>query len=84
MKKVYYVVTNGYDMVVSVDQEGECRYMTENEYFPVLSDDPSEKQRQALDFLRTIEDDSSWEDDCEYNQIFVDDVEVLAEIESEI
>ena len=84
MKKVYYVVTNGYDMVVSCDQEGACRYMTENEYFPVLPDDPSEKQRQALDFLRTIEDDSSWEDDCEYNQIFVDDVEVLAEIESEI
>lgn len=84
MKKLYYVRTNGYDMVVSVDNYGDCRYMTENQYFPSLSEEPEVMHEQILDFLQSIEDDSSWSDDCDYDQIFVDEVDILDEIESEI
>ena len=84
MKKIYYVRTNGYDMVVSVDNCGGCRYMTENQYFPLLSEEPEVMHEQILDFLQSIEDNSSWSDDCDYDQIFVDEVDILAEIESEI
>lgn len=84
MKKLFYVRTNGYDMVVSVDNQGDCRYMTENQYFPSLSEDPDVMHEQILDFLESIEDDSSWSDDCDYDQIFVNEVDILAEIESEI
>lgn len=84
MKKIYYVRTNGYDMVVSVDNCGDCRYMTENQYFPSLSEEPEVMHEQILDFLKSIEDDSSWSDDCDYDQVFVDEVDILAEIESEI
>lgn len=71
-------------MVVSVDNQGDCRYMTENQYFPLLSEEPEVMHEQILDFLQSIEDDSSWSDDCDYDQIFVDEVDILAEIESEI
>ena len=84
MKKIYYTRTTGYNMVVSVDDQGECRYMTENQYFPKLSDDPDVMHEQIMDFLKSIEDDSSWSDDCDYDQIFVDEVDILDEIESEI
>lgn len=82
-KKLYYVVTNGYDMVVSVDFENNCRYLTQTEEFPV---NPSEEE--AKEFLESIEDDSSWEDDCTHEQIFEDvekfDEEILANIEKEL
>lgn len=86
MKKLYFVETDGYDMVVSVDNENKCRYLTENKEFPyIVNDDFGSKEREALEFLNSVEDDSSWEDDCEYEQIFKEfPVEIIAEIEKEL
>lgn len=85
MKKLYFCETNGYNMVASVDSENECRYLTETNDFPVLSGmDTDQKGKVAHEFLATIEDDSSWDDDCTYDQIFADGVDILAKIEKEI
>lgn len=65
-------------MIVSVI-ENDARYLTETEDFPI---DPTPEQ--ALNFLKSVEDDSSWESDCKPEQIFVQGVEVIAECESEI
>ena len=86
MKKLYYVRTNGYDMLVSQDDDNDVRYLTENKYFLSNDDD-------ILAFLRSVEDDTSWE--LEEN---VEDLEewlnidghlgdasvILAEIEKEL
>ena len=34
MKKLYFVETNGYNMLVSVDEDNNCRYLTETDEFP--------------------------------------------------
>lgn len=85
-RKLYFVETNGYNMVVSVDKDKDCRYLTETEDFPdIMYDDPEEQERKALEFLNSVEDDSSWEDDCSYEQIFEEfPVEIIAEIEKEL
>lgn len=89
MKKLYYVRTNGYDMLVSQDDDNDVRYLTENKYFP--SNDSNDDD--ILAFLRSVEDDTSWE--LEEN---VEDLEewlnidghlgdasvILAEIEKEL
>lgn len=54
LKKLYYVRTNGYDMLVSLDNDSDVRFLCENKYFPTNDDD-------ILDFLHSVEDDSSWE-----------------------
>ena len=46
--------------------------------------DTEQKEQAAREFLESVKDDSSWEDDCTYSQIFADGVEVLAEIEKEL
>lgn len=83
MKKLYFVETNGYNMLVSVDEDNNCRYLTETDEFPyIINNDAKEKEQKALEFLNTVEDDSSWEDDCTYEQIFEEfPVEIIAEIE---
>lgn len=79
MKKIYYVRTNGYDMLVSVDGLKNCRYMTENECFP------SKEMNSIMDFLENdVEDDSSWDDDCSYEQLFNESNDIIAEIEKDI
>lgn len=85
-KKLYFVETNGYNMVVSVNKDKDCRYLTETEDFSdIMYDDPGEQERKALDFLNSVEDDSSWEDDCSYEQIFEEfPVEIIAEVEKEL
>lgn len=59
MKKLYYVVTNAYDMVISDD--GDIRR--------ALTDNPScavcDNRDRAEKFLAEIEDDSSW---AEYSE----------------
>lgn len=86
MKKLYFVRTNGYDMLVSHDDDNDVRFLTETSDFPK---DDSEIE----DFLKNVEDDSSWE--LEEN---VEDLEnwlnldghlgdasvILAEIEKEL
>lgn len=84
IKKICYCTTNGYDMIVSVDNDNNCRYLTETEEFPNIVD-IDEKEKVAKEFLETmVEDDSSWKDDCTYDQIFTDGVDIIAEIEKEI
>lgn len=86
MKKLFFVKTNGYNMIVSVDENNECRYLTETNDFPVLHADEDNKGA-ALEFLKIVDDDSSWEDDCTYSQIFEefsDTTEIIAELESEL
>ena len=81
MKKLYYVKTNGYDMVVSVDKEDNIRFLTETEDFPYH---PNEEE--ALPFLEEVDDDSGWDDSYKGtfdDFIAGDEVEVLAQIESE-
>ena len=85
MKKFYFCETNGYNLMVSADSENNCRYLTETNDFPYIADmDTEQKEQAAREFLESVEDDSSWEDDCTYGQIFTDGVEVLAEIEKEL
>ena len=86
MKKLYFVETNGYNMLVSVDEDNNCRYLTETDEFPyIVNNDAEEKERKALEFLESVEDDSSWEDDCSYEQIFEEfPVDIIAEIEKEL
>lgn len=85
MKKLYFCETNGYNMIVSVDEENNCRYLTETNDFPHIDGmDAKNKEKTAIEFLNTVEDDSSWEDNCEFNQIFIDGIEVLSEIERDI
>lgn len=83
MKKLYYVVTNSYDMVVSVDSENNCRYLTQTEDFPA-----NHGCEEAKEFLESIEDDNTWEDDCTYDEIFGDidkfNEEILAEVEKKL
>ena len=86
MKKLYFVETNGYNMLVSVDKDKNCRYLTETDEFPyIVNNDVKGKEQKALEFLESIEDDSSWDDDCSYEQIFEEfPVDVIAEIEKEL
>ena len=81
MKKIYYERTNDYDMVVSVDEDNDVRYITETNEFP-RSDENIEK------FVAGIEDDSSWEDDIDYSDIekMVEsgDAEIIFEMEKEL
>ncbi len=85
MKKLYFCETNGYNLIVSADSENNCRYLAETNGFPYIADmDTEQKEQAAREFLESVKDDSSWEDDCTYSQIFADGVEVLAEIEKEL
>lgn len=87
-KRLIYGETNAYDIIISVDEEGCCRYITEKEWFPNLADcdDDDEKAEKAEEFLRTIEDDSSWENDS--YELSADEVleyvDIIAEIEKEL
>ena len=63
-------------MVVSVSGD-DARFLTETEDFPV---DPT--PAEALEFLKAVEDDSSWEGDCTPEEIFVDGVDIIAETEA--
>ena len=86
-KRLIYGETNAYDIIISVDEEGCCRYITVKEWFPNLADcDDDEKAEKAEEFLRTIEDDSSWENDS--YELSADEVleyvDIIAEIEKEL
>ena len=86
-KRLIYGETNAYDIIVSVDEERCCRYVTVKEWFPNLADcDDDEKAEKAEEFLRTIEDDSSWENDS--YELSADEVleyvDIIAEIEKEL
>ncbi len=71
MKKLMYVRTNGYDMLVTYDGEA-VRFITDDK-FP--ADDPVEGYLHHLD---RVEDDSSWEyEDCTDIDSWLGGAEVL-------
>ena len=73
MKKVYFVRTNGYDMLVSDDGEIR-RVLTDN------NDEQLYKFEDYVAYLQQIEDDSSWEEFENSISDFIDDNEVLAAV----
>lgn len=85
MKELYFVYTNGYNMVISVDEHKNCRYLTETEDFPYLLNLSKEEQISAAkEFLNSIKDDSSWQNDVSYDYLFTKDVEIIAMINKKI
>ena len=79
MKKLYFIRTNGYDMLVSDDGETR-RVLTDND------DEQLYKVKDYEAYLQQIEDDSSWEVFENPIEDFIEafDNEVLAELEKEI
>lgn len=77
MKKLYYISTNGYDMIVSDDGEGR-RALADSSRFAVC-----EHRDRAAEFLNEIEDDSSWEEleETIEDLLKFDEVEIVAECE---
>ena len=75
-KRLLYCYTNAYDMLVSIDEEDNCRYLINNGDFP---------STEVIDFLQSVEDDSSWEDDCSKEELLEDETTIIiAEIEKEL
>ena len=82
-KRLLYCYTNAYDMLVSIDEEDNCRYLINNGDFPSTED--REKGNKVIDFLQSVEDDSSWEDDCSKEELLEDETTIIiAEIEKEL
>lgn len=79
-KKLYFVSTNAYDVLVSDD--GEIRRVL----FDSIACRLYEQRGRANEFLREVEDDSSWEEFAETVDELTDHPEtrILAEIETDI
>ncbi len=69
-KNLFFIRTNRHDMIVSVDAEKNCRYLTETNDFPNLTENKETQKKIAREFLGTVKDDSSWSEDCTYDEIF--------------
>lgn len=70
-RKLYFIRTNGYDMIVSVDINKNCCYLLETNDFPYITGMDREEQKKIVrKFLATVEDNSSWNGDCTYDEIF--------------
>lgn len=77
MKKLYFVVTNGYDMVISDDGEIR-RVLIDND-----ACDLYEQRDRAEKFLHEVEDDSSWGEYSETVDELTDgECRIIAEIET--
>lgn len=88
-KDIYFISTNGYDMVVTVDENRDCRYLTETLEFPrnMCNKNKLDARNDAIAFLKSIEDDSGFEDNLTYAEIFEhfsDDIEIIANIEADL
>ena len=79
MKRLYFIRTNGYCMLVSDDGEIRRALVENNEENLSAVEDPES-------YLQQVEDDSSWEEHEEPIEEFTEafDNEVLAEIEKEL
>lgn len=71
MKKVYFVRTNGYDMLVSDDGEIR-RVLTDNDDVHLCN------VEDYVAYLHQVEDDSSWAEFENPITDFIDDNEILA------
>lgn len=78
MKKLYFVRTNGYDMLVS--DNGESRRVLTDNNDVLLCD----VENHAEYLKNVVEDDSSWEEYTETVEELTADAEILAEIEKEL
>ena len=96
-KRLYFVETNGYSMIVSVDNKKRCRYLIENnecEFPHSWQMEEEEREAAAIEFLNSVEDDSSWSDNLTYDDLFSDEVMaswnnpdgnvIIAEIQKEL
>lgn len=96
-KRLYFVETNGYSMIVSVDNKKRCRYLIENnecEFPHSWQMEEEEREAAAIEFLNSVEDDSSWRDNLTYDDLFSDEVMaswnnpdgnvIIAEIQKEL
>ena len=84
MKKLYFVRTNAYDMIIS--DNGEIRrVMTDSNECNIYAGNNEEKFENALRILESVEDDSSWEIYEEtVEELIHGDCEIIAEIDTEI
>lgn len=76
-KRLYFITTNAYYMIVSVDSEKNCRYLIENcecEFPHLWLMEEEEREAAAIEFLNSVEDDSSWNDNLTYDDFFSDEV----------
>lgn len=85
-KDLFFVKTNGYNMLVSVDENDNCRYLNETDDFPYIGDlENKDAEIASLTFLNTIEDDSHWESDCTFYQLFEEfPIDIIASIKKEL
>lgn len=79
-KKLYFVTTNAYDMLVSDDGETR-RVLIDNSWCNLHM-----QSERASEFLREVEDDSSWQEFAETVDELTDgaEIRILAEIETDI
>ena len=75
-KRLYFIETNGGYVIASVDSNKKCRYLVDNNdcCIPYLGHfDEDERWKVAVDFLNSIKDDSSWNDNLTYDELFDED-----------
>lgn len=86
LKELFFIKTNGYNMLVSVDDSDNCRYLNETDDFPYIGDlENEDAETTIITFLNTIEDDSHWENDCTFHQIFEEfPINIIASIKKEL
>lgn len=79
-KKLYFVTTNAYDMLVSYDGETR-RVLIDNSWANLHM-----QSERANEFLREVEDDSSWQEFAETVDELTNgaEIRILAEIETDI
>lgn len=79
-KKLYFITTNAYDMLISDDGEVR-RVLTDNSWGNLRT-----QRERASEFLQEVEDDSSWQEFAETVDELTNgaEIRILAEIETDI
>lgn len=79
-KKLYFVTTNAYDMLISDDGETR-RVLIDNSWANLHM-----QSERASEFLQEVEDDSSWQEFAETVDELTNgaEIRILAEIETDI
>ena len=75
-KRLYFIKTNCGYMTVSVNSKKNCRYLIENcecEFPHLWLMEEEEREAAAIEFLNSVEDDSSWNDNLTYDDFFSDE-----------
>lgn len=78
MKKLYFVRTNGYNMLVSDNGESRRVLTDNNDVLLCDVENPAEYLKNV------VEDDSSWEEYTKTVEELTADAEILAEIEKDL